>query len=235
MAISAGPFETILLAELRLGLPPLFYWHLQEIKDDWALVLKLHALFEGTLTKLVTDKIALRNIKHEHLTPYDTFVSHVQLAERLKLIEPDCRNYLVSLNRLRNEITHNIRFINLRLQDYFDSLSERDFRRASLGLGAGFKNMPLSSEPALTKILEGRMPKYTPTTVRELYMCVLPKITIWYGGSFVLDTLSLHFHFEIIGDSFNAEPEIEAKLQDLLLDPEVIAFRRKFEKEMPGF
>jgi hypothetical protein len=34
-------FESILLAELRLGLPPLFYWQLREIKDDWAFILKL--------------------------------------------------------------------------------------------------------------------------------------------------------------------------------------------------
>jgi hypothetical protein len=235
MAIQAGPFETILLAELRLGLPPLFYWQLHEIKDDWALVLKLHALFEGTLSKLITEKIALRKIKHEHLTPYDTFVSRVQLAERLKLIEPDYKNYLVSLNRLRNDITHNIRFINLRLQVYFDSLSERDFSNASRGLGAGFKNTPLNTVPALKKILGGRTPKHTPTTVRELFMCILPKITIWYSGSYALDLLSLHFHFEEIGDSFHDEPEIEAKLQDLLLDPEVIAFKKKFEKERPGF
>jgi hypothetical protein len=151
MAIQAGPFETILLAELRLGLPPLFYWQLHEIKDDWAFVLKVHALFEGTLTKLITEKIALRKIKHEHLTPYDSFVSRVQLAERLKLIEPDYKNYLISLNRLRNDITHNIRFINLRLQTYFDSFNDRDFRNASHGLGAGFKNQPLNTVPALKK------------------------------------------------------------------------------------
>jgi hypothetical protein len=235
MAIQAGPFETILLAELRLGLPPVFCWRLYELEDDWAFVLKFHSLFEGTLAKLIAEKLVLRRVKHERPTPYDSFVSRVQLAERLKLIEPDYKNYLVSLNRLRNNITHNIRFINLRLQAYFDSLNDRDFRDASRELGAGFKNQSLNTVPALKKILGKRTPEHTPTTVRELFMCISPKATIWHSGIYALDLLSLHFHFEETNDSIHEEPEIEAKLQDLLLDAEVIAYKRKFETDRPSF
>jgi hypothetical protein len=54
--IDAGSFNLILLAEHRLGIPPLFYFKLIEIKDHWAFVLKLHALFEGTIQRLLEEK-----------------------------------------------------------------------------------------------------------------------------------------------------------------------------------
>jgi len=240
MPIEMGTFETILLVELRLGLPPLFCWRLAEIKDDWAFILKFHSLFEGVLTKLLEEKLALRKITNEHLTIYDSFYSRVQLAERLKLIEPDYKNYLLSLNHLRNSVIHNIQFINLRLKDYFDSLDERDFRKAARGLGAGWKNTPLENSPSnfvstLNKLLGNKKPKYIPKTARELFMYVSPKATIWNSGVYALDLLSLHFHHEITGNLILPEPEIEAKLQDLLLDPVVIAFKKKVGKDKDNF
>jgi len=45
------------------------------------------------------------------MTPRDSFVSRVHLAERLGVMEPDYRGFLLALNRLRNDLTHNIRFI----------------------------------------------------------------------------------------------------------------------------
>jgi hypothetical protein len=234
MAISAGPFETVLLAELRLGLPPVFYWRLYEIEDDWAFILKLHSLFEGALTRLVKEKLTLRELRQESLTPYDSFFSRVQLADRLELLDPDYKNYFLALNHLRNDITHNIRHINLRLPAYFDSLAENDFRRATRGLGAGFKNLPLDVAQLLKPLLELKKSKYTPKTVRDLFMCLSPKFTIWHSGIYALDLISLHFHFEIVGDSVCQEAEMEAKLQDLLLDPEVIAFKKKLAKKLGG-
>jgi hypothetical protein len=236
MAIHANTFERILLAELRLGLPPVFYWNLIEVKDDWAFVLKLHSLFEGALHKLIEQKLESRKIIQERLSRYDSFVSRVQLAERLNLLEPDYKNYLLSLNRIRNEITHNIQFINLRLPRYFDSLSDKEFRNISRGLGAGWKNMPLEEAPAhyvsaLKKLLVDKKTRHTPKTARELFMCISPKATIWNSGVYALELISLHFHFEIVGGSITPEPDIEAKLQDLLLDPEVISFERKWAKQ----
>jgi hypothetical protein len=236
-------FESILLAELRLGLPPLFYWQLKEIKDDWAFILKLHALFEGALTKLLVEKLALREIKHERLTLYDSFVSRVQLAERLKLVLPEYKKYLLALNRLRNHITHNIRFINLQLSKYYDSLTESDFRRAARELGIGFENILLDapqgakilSNIGISKLLKLRSPKYTPKTGRELFMCLSPKTTIWFGGIHVLHWISLGFHQEVVGKSIRQEPEMWAKLQDLLLDPKVTDFIKKLKEDNKRF
>jgi len=136
MPIAAGTFETLLLVELRLGLPPLFCWRLAEIKDDWA------------------------------FTPLE--------------------------------------------------------------------NTPSKYVLAISKLLGNRKPKHPLKTLRELCLYVSPKSSIWNSGVFALDMLSLHFHFEITGDSILSEPDIEAKLQDLLLDPEVIAFEKKWANRFGG-
>jgi hypothetical protein len=104
MSIALGNFETSLLAELRLGLPPLFYYRLVEIKDDWGFVLKLHSFFEGTLTSLIQHKLRCRKNSRETLAPRDTFVSRVYLADRMKLLEPDYKAFLLGLNRLRKTV-----------------------------------------------------------------------------------------------------------------------------------
>ena len=41
-----------------------------------------------------------------------------------------------------------------------------------------------------------------------------------------LELLSLQFHFDISEDEIIPESDIEAKLQDLLLDPAVLEFKR---------
>jgi hypothetical protein len=150
MSHDFGTFEATLLAELRVGLPPLFYTRLLDITDDWAFVLKLHSFFEGTLTRLLQEKLALRSSR-EILTPRDTFVSRIHLAERLNLLEPDYRAFLLGLNRLRNDITHNIRFIDFDLRRYVDALSDSDFRRTAYALCAGFKNVSVEDFNAKQK------------------------------------------------------------------------------------
>jgi hypothetical protein len=149
MSLNLGTFETIVLAELRIGLPPLFYTRLLDITDDWAFVLKLHSFFEGTLTKLLHEKLALPANRHETMTPRDSFVSRVHLAERLGVMEPDYRAFLLALNRLRNDITHNVRFIAFELRGYVDALSDTEFRRTARALCAGFKDIPVGDYVAM--------------------------------------------------------------------------------------
>ncbi len=234
MSIALGNFETALLAELRLGLQPLFYYRLMEVKDDWGFVLKLHSFFEGTLTHLIQDKLRRRKDSREILMPRDTFVSRVHLADRMKLLEPDYKAFLLGLNRLRNDICHNIRYIDFSLRSYVDGLSDADFRATARSLGAGFKNVPLAEFPAssffqLPKVLTIRRIN----TVREFFWNISPRALLWNSGVWTLDLLSLHWHFEDDGQAIRWDSEIEAKLQDLLLDPKVLDYKRKLHKRFP--
>ena len=112
--IDAGNFDLILLAEHRLGLPPLFYFKVMDIKDDWAFILKLHALFEGAVHRLLAEKTAQFEFAEPVPSERDSFFTKVQTAARLFL--PDnrdeayipAREYLLALNHLRNRITHDL-------------------------------------------------------------------------------------------------------------------------------
>lgn len=229
--IKAGTFETALLAELRLGLPPLFYYRLQEVADDWTFVLKLHSLFEGALTQLLQEKLRLRSHIRESLTPRDSFTSRVHLASRMNLMEPDYRGFLLSLNRLRNDITHNIRFICFDIRSYVDSLSDSDCRRTAMTLSAGFKNLTL---PDYRKITPPKARQRDCRTVREVFWHLNPKFSIWNSGLWALDLISLHFHFEETGGNIIPEADIAAKLQDLLHDPSVLEYRRTHKAIWPS-
>lgn len=229
MSLKLGTFETALLAELRVGLPPLFFVRLIEIDDDWAFVLKLHSFSEGILTRLLQEKIRLRTQCGENLTPRDSFVSRVHLAFRMNLLEPDFRGFLIALNRLRNDITHNIRFMDFDLRRYVDGLSDSDFRRTAVTLCAGVKNLPADSIPLPKQPSPASTRQRHCQTVREQIWHLFPRFSLSYAGLWTLDLLSLHFHFEISGDKWSAEPDIQAKLQDLLHDPVVIEFRRTHE------
>lgn len=239
MQLSAGQFEAILLAENRLGLPPTFYFQLVDIKDDWAFILKLHSLFEGALHRLIAQKIRQRNLT-ESMSPYDSFYSRVMLAKKLQLLEPESKTYLLALNHLRNCLTHDIRFINVKLSKYFDLLSEREFRMSAQQLAISFQNKALDSQECrelvssqvISKALKKHTPRCEPKTLRELFFSISPKAMIWSGGIQVLDLVSLHFHHEVISGSVEQEPKIWANLQDLLLDPNVIAYKKKLSKDM---
>jgi len=145
-------------------------------------------------------------------------------------MEPDYRGFLLSLNRVRNDITHNIRFIAFDFRAYVDSLSDADFRRTAVTLSAGFKNQPATTFPKITpKNARHRDCR----TVRELFWHFSPKLSIWNSGLWTLDLISLHFHFEESGDTIIPEADIQAKLQDLLHDPSVVEYRRTHKAIWP--
>jgi hypothetical protein len=243
--IDAGDFNLILLAEHRLGLPPLFYFKLMEIQDDWAFVLKLHALFEGTIYRLLHEKQNQFEFPEPILKERDSFSTMVQTAGRYFLTDNlgesvvSARHYLLALNRLRNLITHDLGFIDIQLNRYVASLSEVNFQTAARSLAISYPNQPLNdpqSTELIRKLTELLLPLANPAThritkVRELCFAVAPKPTIWSGGGRVLTALSLCLHIQPTGDSMGEDPQMAAKLQDLLHDPEVIEFKRNLAKE----
>lgn len=231
--MNLSEFDTILLAEFRLGLPPLFFQKLLEHQDDWAFVLKIHALFEGTLTRLLMER-AKRNprIKFDER---DTFYSRLMLADDNGLLEPDNKRFLEELSRLRNKTIHNLDFITLNLRKYVDGLNDREFHRQAKNLAVGWKENPEDLPVLQTALKFPFQPtKRTLKTLREFFFQNTPKMAIWYSGLWTLDLLSLKFHYERVGDEWVLEAGAEAKLQDLHHDPEVIRYQRKIMEEFNG-
>jgi hypothetical protein len=68
------------------------------------------------------------------------------------------------------------------------------------------------------------------TTVREFFWHWSPRLSIWNAGVWTLDMLSLHFVFEGVNtEKVRVDPELEARLQDLLHDPAVLAYKRRID------
>jgi hypothetical protein len=229
MALKANLFETSLLAGHRLGLPPLLYHELREIKDDWGFVLKLHAFFEGALTHTVAQKLRRIPSSREGLMPRDSFTSRVYLADRLGVLEPDAKAFLLALNRLRNDLTHNIRFIDFDLQRYVHSLSDSDFAKAARILCTHVIDVQLDSACAQV-VARALATRRRISTARQMLFHRDPRASLWFSGLFALDLLSLHCIFELSGGKpVNTEANLEGILQDLLHDPAVIEYKRRFK------
>jgi hypothetical protein len=137
---------------------------------------------------------------------------------------------LLGLNQLRNEITHNVRYLDFSLRNYVDSLSDAEFSRTAFALCVGFKNVPLVEAPPAVSALRRATSSRRFRTVRELLWDFSPRMSLWNAGVPTLDLLSLKMHFWKEGTTYRSEPGLEAKLQDLLLDPVVLEFRRKLKE-----
>src|SRR2546426_8680359 len=74
-------FESLLLAELNLGLPPTSFFKLMSEPDDWSFILKLHAILESALTSLLEKRLPAEDFDNTM-----TFARKIQLVFEL----PEC-------------------------------------------------------------------------------------------------------------------------------------------------
>jgi hypothetical protein len=151
----------------------------------------------------------------------------------MKLLEPDYKDFLLGLNRLRKDVCHSIRYIDFSLRRYVDGLSDAEFRATARSLGAGFKDAPIAQFPVSSFSLPKSRTTRHVNTVRECFWNLSPRASLWNSGAWTLDLLSLQWHFEDDGQVIRRETDIEGQLQDLLLDPKVLDYRRKLHKRLP--
>jgi hypothetical protein len=59
-----------------------------------------------------------------------------------------------------------------------------------------------------------------------------PRASVWFAGIWTLDLLSLQLHYRIIDGRIVQDNGMEPNLQDLVLDPEVLAFKKKTFQKM---
>lgn len=132
-----GLFAIVDRLEKAIGLPTGFYENLVHANDDWSFVLKLHALMEASLTMLLTERIGSGSLPDSsdltkalaRLEMSRTDVGKVQLAFTLGLISKRYRRFLYFLSDLRNDFVHDIKNVNLTLQDHVAPFNQ-DQRRA---------------------------------------------------------------------------------------------------------
>lgn len=101
-------FESVLLAEFNLGLPPLTFYKLSYESSDWSFVLKLHAIIECALGRLLQKRLS----EDEYDEGATVFGKVQQAFESGALVDDKhYRSFLLSLNYLRNRFAHQANYI----------------------------------------------------------------------------------------------------------------------------
>lgn len=141
-------------------------------EDDWALIIKLHALIESAVSELLTGAFNNASLK-------DTF-SLLELSNKrtgkmafinaLGLLGDAERRYISSLSELRNTLVHNIQNVNYQLDDEIKKMDTQQFKQFVL------KFNTLSTDPD--------------DHIRNLFRYD-PAQAIWYGGMAVLGMIYL--------------------------------------------
>jgi hypothetical protein len=210
-------FESILLAELNLDLPPLTFFNVAGEPSDWTFIIQLHAVLECALCRLLEKKMP------EDLDTISSFVSKVQLAFKLPELAHDdhYRSFLIALNFLRNRFVHRASYIVADLRTVLQEIPAKRRDATLLSLAVAVK-IPDTQEDD---------PRNRPE--RRKFILDMPRFTIVMSAAYALNMLSLVYFFHLGKDGKWYAEEFRAQLQDLLHDPRVLEFRRKIEREFP--
>jgi hypothetical protein len=231
-------FEAILLAELNIGLPPTSFWRLLREPDDWSFILKLHAIFEGVLARVIEKRVADKTVDE-----YTSFTRRVQLAFELPCLSGNkgegerYRSFLLDLNSLRNRFAHNASYICADLRTVLLSIPlrrQRDMLR-NLNLTLAFNKPNLLLDRLSPVLLKAQPDPEKTKKLRDVCAKVFPRIMLMTAAADALDLLSLARFIELGKDGKHYAEEFRPQLQDLLNDPAVIEFRRQHEIDMQNY
>lgn len=169
--------------EHDVGVEPGFFGALLH-ENDWSFVVKLHALLEAVLTRVLADVIG-----RPELVPVFSFVEmsdarrgKVVFARALNLLDDGERGFIMKLSELRNNFAHDVRNIGKTLGTFMASVGVDKAR-------AYFRALDFAPEGAGWPFGEGG--KVIPR--RDVFDRA-PKLVIWAHA--VLLLLKLHSHRE---------------------------------------
>src|SRR5262245_16832027 len=206
-------FESLLLAEVNLGLPPTSFFKLMAEPDDWSFTLKLNAILESALNCLLQKRLLA-----------DDFDDMLRFYRKVELVFelPECsrdselQEFLVALNSLRNRFAHRAKYIFANFSTVFEDMPRPKRRSLMLRL-------------AVTITTRNPNPRqFELEALRERWMSSFPRVAIFNSASHALELLSLAYYVQIGKDGNCYAEDFGPELQDLLSDPAVIEFQRGF-------
>lgn len=116
--------------EEKLGIEVGFFNKLSD-ENDWALIIKLHALIESAITELLTgvfNKTSLRDT-FSMLELSNKRTGKMAFISALGLLDDAERRYISSLSELRNKLVHNIKNVNYQLHEYVERMDRQQFHQ----------------------------------------------------------------------------------------------------------
>jgi hypothetical protein len=119
--------------ERDIGVQAGFFERLVE-EDDWSFVIKLHALFEAACAHLLLFHFrepALAEIV-ARLELSNKTTGKIAFLAALELVGKRSRRYIAALSELRNDLVHDVRNAEFKLQDWFASLDPAEQKTVAI-------------------------------------------------------------------------------------------------------
>lgn len=111
--------------EKELELPESYMEELLK-EDDWSFVIKLHAIFEAAVTKLIIDKLG-QNMLSDFVSLIEmsnSKVGKLAIVKALKLLDKNERKFIKKLSEIRNRLVHKVSNINFDFTKYAKGLDK---------------------------------------------------------------------------------------------------------------
>ena len=97
-------------------------------KDDWRLVITLHAMVETALNNSIIRHLACPELANiiAKLDTSNTATGKVAFAKALKLFEPGAASFIQKLSEVRNYCVHDVRNFKFSLSKHLSEMGEKD-------------------------------------------------------------------------------------------------------------
>jgi hypothetical protein len=96
-------------------------------EDDWSLVIKLHALIEAAVSRVIAAKIGCQDLERvlSHLELSRDKCGKVEFANALGLLGKEDRRFIRGLSELRNRLVHDVTNVTFSMREYVASLNSQ--------------------------------------------------------------------------------------------------------------
>lgn len=200
-------FLEIAKFEQRLGLPSRFYLDLLK-ESDWGFVVKLHSLFEGAATHILSMRLGGGKIESA-LAKIDFGNANFgksRLLRDLGIITQDQYNFLRLLSELRNNVVHRIQNVQFSFENHLNSMDKNQFKAFCSRVGYNTKDQ--------IKIGDTTVP-------RNQFLRENTRLSVWLTAS------------DILGCILVEEQFVQLKDQQRKLEQEELAFSRSIRDFLP--
>jgi len=196
-------FEEIAKFERRLGLPAQFYLSLLE-EADWGFVIKLHSLFEGAATHVLSLRLGSGKLEAAlaHLDFSDTKYGKSRLLLDLGILAKDQYTFLRKLSELRNLLVHQVRNVAFSFEQHVASLDPNQLKSFCDQIGYNTRDH-ITIEAVVV--------------ARNQFIRENAKLTIWLTGSDILGCLLVEEQF------------VELEANEKQLKAQELAFARRID------
>ncbi len=113
-----------------VGITEDFFWSLGD-ESDWSLVIKMHALFEAVVGRLVVGRLNKPGLEDvvSNLEFNNMKSGKVAFARALGLLESEDVAFLRGLSELRNRLVHDIRNVNFSIADDISNKNASELKK----------------------------------------------------------------------------------------------------------